>query len=100
VGTERACRYPEQVLVVADPSSHGLARARRSARPVESAEVMMTCYTVLPAGGVGKVVAGDVPPEVERTKRSARPPFGRVENLAGTSSMSARELPLMSHRTS
>jgi hypothetical protein len=42
VGTERACRYPEQVLVVADPLSHMLAHAGRSARPVESAEVMMT----------------------------------------------------------
>jgi hypothetical protein len=37
VGTERACRYPKQVLVVADPPSHMLARAGRSARLVESA---------------------------------------------------------------
>jgi hypothetical protein len=41
VGTERACRYLEQVLVAADPPSLLLAHARRSARPVESAEVMM-----------------------------------------------------------
>jgi hypothetical protein len=37
VGTERACRYPEQVLVAADPPSHMLARAGLSARLVESA---------------------------------------------------------------
>jgi hypothetical protein len=41
VGTESVCRYPEQVLVVADPPSHLLAHAGHSACPVESAEVMM-----------------------------------------------------------
>jgi hypothetical protein len=46
------------------------------------------------ADGAGKRVVGDVPLEVEKTKRSARPPLERVENLAGTSSMSARKLPL------
>jgi hypothetical protein len=95
VGTERVCRYPEQVLVAADPPSHMLARTGRSARPVESAEVMMTGPATLRAGGAGNGLAGDVPPELERTKRSARPPLERAENLAGTFSMSAREQPLL-----
>jgi hypothetical protein len=45
VGTKSVCRYLEQVLVVADPLSDLLAHAGHSARPVESAEVMMagTC---------------------------------------------------------
>jgi hypothetical protein len=94
MGTERACRYPEQVLVVADPPSHMLSHAGRSARSIESAEVMMTGPATPPAGGAGKGVAGDVPPEVERMKRSARPPLERVENLAGASCVSARGLPL------
>jgi hypothetical protein len=34
VGTESICKYPEQVLVVADPPSHLLAHAGRSACPV------------------------------------------------------------------
>jgi hypothetical protein len=95
VETERACRYPEQVLVAADPPSHMLARAGRSARPVESAEVMMTAPAVLPAGGASKGAAADVPPEPERTKRSACPPLERAENLAGTSGVSARDQPLI-----
>jgi hypothetical protein len=96
VGTERACRYPEQVLVAADPPSHMLARAGRSAHPVESAEVMMTAPAAPPAGGASKGAAADVPPEPERTKRSACPPLERAENLAGTSGMSARDQPLIS----
>jgi hypothetical protein len=95
MGTERACRYPEQVLVVADPSSHMLARVQRSARPVESAEVMMTAPAALPAGGASKGAVADVPPEPDRTKRSACPPLERAENLAGTSSVSARDQPLI-----
>jgi hypothetical protein len=55
---------------------------------------MMTGLAAPQAGGAGKGIASDVPSEVERTKRSARPPLQRVENLAGTSSVSARELPL------
>jgi hypothetical protein len=92
VGTERFCRYPEQVQV--DPPSHGLARVGRSARPVETAEVMMTGPVVPPAGGAGKAAAGDVPPAVERTKRSARPPLERAVNLAGTSTVSVGEQPM------
>jgi hypothetical protein len=95
MGTERACRYPEQVLVVADPLSHMLACAGRSARPVESAEVMMTSPAAPPAGGAGKGAAANVPPEPERTKRLARPPLERAENLAGTSGVSARDQPLI-----
>jgi hypothetical protein len=95
VGTERACRYPEQVLVAADPPSHMLDHAGRSARPVESAEVTMTGPAASPAGGAGKGVAADVPPEPERTKRSARPPLERAKNLAGTFGMSARDQPLI-----
>jgi hypothetical protein len=90
VGTERVCMYPEQVLVVADPSSHLLARARYSARPVESAEVMMAGTAAPPAGGAGKGAAADVPPVQEKAKRSACPPLERAENLAGTSGVSAR----------
>jgi hypothetical protein len=95
VETERACRYPEQELVTSDPPSHMLARAGRSARPVESAEVMMTGPAVPPAGGADKGAAADVPLEPERTKRSARPPVERAENLAGTFSVSARDQPLI-----
>jgi hypothetical protein len=95
VGTERACRYLEQVLVAADPSSHMLARAGHSARPVESAEVMMTGPAAPPAGGAGKGAAADVPPEPERMKRSAQLPLERAENLTSTSSMSARDQPLI-----
>jgi hypothetical protein len=63
VGTESVCR--EKVLVAADPPSHMLAHARRSARPVESAEVMMAGTFMPPAGGVGKAAAAaaDTPPE-------------------------------------
>jgi hypothetical protein len=95
VGTERACRFSEQVLVTVDPPSHLLARAGRSARPVESAEVMMAGTAAPPAGGTGKGAAADVPPEAERTKRSACPPLERAENLAGTSGVSARDQPLI-----
>jgi hypothetical protein len=55
---------------------------------------MMTGPATPLAGGAGKGVAGDVPPEVERMKRLARPPLERAKKLAGTSSVSARELPL------
>jgi hypothetical protein len=55
---------------------------------------MMTDPAVPPAGGASKAVAGDVPPEVERMKRLARPPLERAENLASTSSVSAKELPM------
>jgi hypothetical protein len=74
VGTESVCR--EQVLVAADPPSHMLAHAGRSARLVESAEVMMAGTSVPPAGGAGKgAAAADTPPEQEKAKRSARPPL-------------------------
>jgi hypothetical protein len=64
VGTERVCRYPEQVLVASDPPSHLLAHAGHSARPVESAEVMMAGTAVLLADGAGKGAAdADVTPE-------------------------------------
>jgi hypothetical protein len=69
VGTERACRYPEQVLVAADPPSHMLARAGRSGRPTEYVEVMMTGPAAPLAGGASKGFASDVPLEVERMKR-------------------------------
>jgi hypothetical protein len=55
VGTERVCR--EEVLVAADPPSHRLARAGRSACSVESVEVMMAGTSVPPADGVGKAAA-------------------------------------------
>jgi hypothetical protein len=90
VGTERVCR--EEVLVAADPPSHRLAHAGRSARPIESAEVMMAGTSVPPADGAGKAAAAavDTPPEPLKAKRLARPPLERVENLAGTSGMPAR----------
>jgi hypothetical protein len=95
VGTESLCR--EKVLVAADPPLHLLARARRSAHPVESAEVMMAGTSVPLADGVGKaaVAAGDTPLEPPKAKRSARPPLERVENLAGTSGVPARGQPLL-----
>jgi hypothetical protein len=62
VGTESVCR--EQVLVPADPPSHMLAHIERSARPVESVDVMMAVTSVPPAGGAGKgATAADTPPE-------------------------------------
>jgi hypothetical protein len=89
VGTQRVCRYPEQVLVAADPPSHLLAQAGCSARPAESAEVMMAGTAAPPVGGTGKGAA-DVPPEQEKAKRSARALLERAENLAGTSGVLAR----------
>jgi hypothetical protein len=90
VGTERICR--KEVLVAADPPSHRLAHAERSARSVESAEVMMAGASVPPAEDVGRAAAaaGASPPEPPKVKRSARPPLERAENLAGTSGVPAR----------
>ena len=42
VATEVPCRYPEHVLVAADPPAVCAARGRRITRPVSCAEVMMT----------------------------------------------------------
>jgi hypothetical protein len=42
------------------------------------------------AGGTGKGTAAEAPPEQEKMKRSARPLLERVENLAGTSGVSAK----------
>jgi hypothetical protein len=95
VGTESVCRYPEQVLVAADPLSHLLARAGCSARPVESAEVMMDGTGAPSAGGAGKDAAAETPPEQEKTKRLARPPLERAENLADTFGVLARGQPLI-----
>jgi hypothetical protein len=89
VGTERVCR--EEVLVAVDPPSHQLAHAGRSARPVESAKVMMAGTSVPSADGAGKVAAvADTPPKPPKAKRSARPPLEYVENLVGTSSVPAK----------
>jgi hypothetical protein len=93
VGTESVCR--EKVLVAADPPSHLLAHAGRSAHPVESAEVMMAGKPMPPAGGAGKAAAADTPPEQEKAKRLVRPPLERAENLAGTFGMPARGQPLL-----
>jgi hypothetical protein len=96
VGTDSICRYPEQVLVAADPPSHLLAHDGRSARPVESAEVLMAGTAVLPADGTGKgAAAADVTPEKEKAKKIVHAPLERVENLAGTSSMPSRGQPLI-----
>jgi hypothetical protein len=74
VGTERVCR--EEVLVAADPLSHRLDHAGRSAHPVESAEVMMAGTSVPSTDGACKAVAAtaDTPPELPKAKRSAHPP--------------------------
>jgi hypothetical protein len=91
VGTERVCR--EKVLVAADPPSHRLADAGRSARSVESAEVMMagtSMPSVEDAGKAAAAAATHTPPEPPKAKRSARPPLECVENLAGTSGVPAR----------
>jgi hypothetical protein len=89
VGTKNVCRKKE--LVAADPPSHLPAHAGRSARPVESAEVMMADTSVPLADGAGKAAAAvDTPPEPPKAKRSARPPLERAENLAGTSGVPAR----------
>jgi hypothetical protein len=93
VGTENVCR--EKVLVAVDPLSHLLAHAGCSARPVESAEVMMAGTPMPPAVGASKLAAADTPPELEKVKRSVRPPLEHAENLAGTSSMPARGQPLL-----
>jgi hypothetical protein len=87
VGTERVCRKKE--LVAADPPSHLPAHAGRSARPIESAEVMMDGTSVPSTEDAGKAAA-DTPPEPPKAKRSAHPPLERVENLAGTSGVPAR----------
>jgi hypothetical protein len=89
MGTERVCR--EEVLMAADPPSHRLAHAGRSARSVESAEVMMAGTSMTPVEDAGKAAAaGDAPPEPPKAKRSARPPLEHVENLADTSDVPAR----------
>jgi hypothetical protein len=96
VGTEIVCRYPEQVLVAADPPSHLLAHAGRNARPVESAEVMMAGTAVPPADGADKgASSADVTPEKEKAKRIVHPLLQRAENLAGTSGVPARGQPLI-----
>jgi hypothetical protein len=89
VGTESICR--KKVLVAADPPSHLLAHAGHSARPVESAEVMMAGTSMPSAYGASKAAAAavDTPLEPPKAKRSARPPLERAENLAGTSGMPA-----------
>jgi hypothetical protein len=87
VGIESICR--KKVLVAADPPSHRLAHAGRSARPVESVEVMMAGTSVPTADGACKAAAADTPPEPPKVKRSARPPLEHVENLASTSGMPA-----------
>jgi hypothetical protein len=63
VGTERVCRYPEQVLVAADPPSLMLAHARHSARLLESVEVMIVGTAAPSAGGAGKGPAAEAPLE-------------------------------------
>jgi hypothetical protein len=89
VGTERVCK--EEVLVAMDPPSHRLAHAGHSARPVESAEVMMAGTSVPSADGAGKAAAAaDTPPEPPKAKRSACPPLEHVENLVGTSGVPAK----------
>jgi hypothetical protein len=94
VGTEIVCR--EEVLMAADPPSHRLAHAGRSAHSVESAEVMMAGTSAPPADGAAKAAAaGDTPPEPPKAKRSARPPLERVENLAGTSAVPAKDQVLL-----
>jgi hypothetical protein len=93
VGTERVCR--EKVLVAADPPSHLLAHAGRSTCPVELEEVMMAGTSAPSAGGAGKSAVADTPPELEKVKRSARPPLECAENLASTSGMLARGQPLL-----
>jgi hypothetical protein len=96
VGTERV--YREEVLVAADPPSHRLAHAGHSARPVESAKVMMAGTSVPLAVGADKAAAAaaaDTPPEPPKAKRSARPLLERVENLAGTSGVPAKVQPLL-----
>jgi hypothetical protein len=86
--TESVCR--EKVLVAADPPSHRLAHAGHSARPVESAEVMMAGTSMPSVDGAGKAAAVDTPPEPPKAKRSAHPPLEHAENLAGTSGVPAR----------
>jgi hypothetical protein len=95
VGTESVCR--EKVLVTADPPSHRLAHAGRSARPVESAEVMMAGTSVPSTDGASKAVAAaaDTPPKPPKAKRLARPLLERAENLASTSGVPARVQPLL-----
>jgi hypothetical protein len=96
VGTERVSRYPKQVLMVADPPSHLLAHAGRSARPVDSAEVMMAGTAVPLADGADKGAAAvEVTPKKEKTKRTVRSPLERAENLAGTSGVPVRGQPLI-----
>jgi hypothetical protein len=56
---------------------------------------MMAGTAALPVGGAGKGAAADVPTVQEKAKSSARPPLERAENLVGTSSMSARDQPLI-----
>jgi hypothetical protein len=93
VGTERVCRKKE--LVAVDPPSLLLAHAGRSARPVESVEVMMAGASVPSAEDAGKAAAVDTPPELPKAKRSAHPSLEHVENLAGNSGMPARGQPLL-----
>jgi hypothetical protein len=95
VGAESGCR--EKVLVAVDTPSHLLAHAGCSARPVESAEVMMAGTSVPSADGAGKAAAAtaDAPPEQVKAKRSVRPPLERAENLANTSGVPARGQPLL-----
>jgi hypothetical protein len=47
------------------------------------------------AGGASKGAVVETPPKQEKTKRSARLPLERAENLAGTSGIPARGQPLI-----
>jgi hypothetical protein len=53
---------------------------------------MMAGTAAPSAGGTGKGAAAESPPE-QKTKRSVCPLLERVENLAGTSSVSAKGQP-------
>jgi hypothetical protein len=95
VGTERVRRYPEQVLVAADPPSHSLVHGRHSTRPADSVEVMMTAPATREVDASGKGASTDVPPPVtENQKRKARQPLEKPENLVGTSNVPARPKPV------
>jgi hypothetical protein len=76
VGTKVVRRYPERVLVAADPPSIYVARGRCSDHPASCIEVMMTAPAA-PAAGARKAVAADAdaPPAPQKSHRTGRPPI-------------------------
>ena len=103
VATEISCRFPEHVLVAADPPAVCAARGRRITRPVSCVEVMMTkanktgaakagagnTGTNNPAAASGAEVAA---PDPGAHARSSKPPLEKGVAVEVEASLCRRHL--------